>query len=182
MILIAITGASGVIYGIKLLEELNKLNIKTGLIISDAAKIVIETETNYSVDDVIQLSDNYYKFNDLTSSINSGSFKTDALAIVPCSMKTLSSIANGYGSNTITRVADVNLKERRPTILVPRETPLRSAHLKNMLTLSQEGAIILPAMPSFYSNPKTIDDQINFIVGKILDSLKIENEIYKRWE
>ena len=158
MIVIGITGASGVIYGIRLLEALKKLNIENSLVISDAAKIVIESETDYSVDDVINLADTYYNFNDLTASINSGSFKAEGLVIAPCSMKTLSSIANG------------------------RETPLRSVHLQNMLTLSQEGAIILPAMPGFYSTHDTVDDQINFIVGKILDSLKIENELFKRWE
>ena len=182
MIVVGITGASGVIYGIRLLEALKKLNIENSLVISDAAKIVIESETDYSVDDVINLADTYYNFNDLTASINSGSFKADGLVIAPCSMKTLSSIANGYGANTITRVTDVSLKERRPTVIVPRETPLRSVHLQNMLTLSQEGAIILPAMPGFYSKHDTVDDQNNFIVGKILDSLKIENELFKRWE
>ncbi len=182
MIVVGITGASGVIYGIRLLEALNELNIESSLVISDAAKVVIESETDYKVEAVINLADTYYDFNDLTASINSGSFKADALAIVPCSMKTLSSIANGYGANTITRVADVSLKERRPVVIVPRETPLRSIHIQNMLTLSQEGAIILPAMPGFYSTHDTVDDQINFIVGKILDSLKIENDIYKRWE
>lgn len=182
MIVVGITGASGTIYGIKLLEALKDLKIENSLVISDAAKIVIEAETEYSVEDVIGIADTYYDFNDLTASINSGSFKADGLAIVPCSMKTLSSIANGYGSNTITRVADVSLKERRPTVIVPRETPLRSIHIQNMLTLSQEGAIILPAMPAFYSAHDTVDDQINFIVGKILDSLKIENNLYKRWE
>lgn len=182
MIVVGITGASGVIYGIRLLEALNELNIESSLVISDAAKVVIESETDYKVEDVINLADTYYDFNDLTASINSGSFKADALAIVPCSMKTLSSIANGYGANTITRVADVSLKERRPVVIVPRETPLRSIHIQNMLTLSQEGAIILPAMPGFYSTHDTVEDQINFIVGKILDSLKIENDIYKRWE
>ena len=182
MIIIGITGASGVIYGIKLIEALKELEIENSLIISDTAKIVIESETDYSVEDVINLADTYYDFNDLTASINSGSFKADALVIAPCSMKTLSSIANGYGSNTITRVADVSLKEKRPTIIVPRETPLRSIHLQNMLTLSQEGAVILPAMPGFYSNPNTIDDQVNFIVGKILDVLNIENNLYKRWK
>ena len=182
MIVVGITGASGVIYGIRLLEALNELNIESSLVISDAAKVVIESETDYKVEDVINLADTYYDFNDLTASINSGSFKADALAIVPCSMKTLSSIANGYGANTITRVADVSLKERRSVVIVPRETPLRSIHIQNMLTLSQEGAIILPAMPGFYSTHDTVEDQINFIVGKILDSLKIENDIYKRWE
>ena len=182
MIIVAITGASGVIYGIKLLETLNKLNIENCLIISDTGKIVIESETKYKVKDIIKLADNYYDFNDLTSSINSGSFKTDGLVVVPCSMKTLSAIANGYGANTITRVADVCLKEHRPTIIVPRETPLRTIHLQNMLNLSKEGAIILPAMPGFYSKHDTLDDQITFIVGKILDSLKIENEIYERWK
>ena len=182
MIVVGITGASGTIYGIRLLEALKDLKIENSLVISDAAKIVIEAETEYSVSDVISIADTYYDFNDLTASINSGSFKADGLAIVPCSMKTLSSIANGYGSNTITRVADVSLKERRPTVIVPRETPLRSIHIQNMLTLSQEGAIILPAMPAFYSAHDTVDDQINFIVGKILDSLKIENNLYKRWE
>ena len=182
MIIVAITGASGVIYGIRLLEVLKELDIESGLVISDAAKTVIESETEYEVDEIIKIADNYYDFNDMTASINSGSFKADALAIVPCSMKTLSSIANGYGNNTITRVADVSLKERRPTVIVPRETPLRTAHIKNMLTLSQEGAVILPAMPGFYSNHDSIDDQINFVVGKILDSLKIENNLFKRWE
>ena len=123
MIIVAITGASGVIYGIRLLEALKELKIESGLVISDAGKVVIESETDYSVEDIIGLSDNYYNFHDLTASINSGSFKAEGLVIVPCSMKTLSSIANGYGANTITRVADVSLKERRPTVIVPRETP-----------------------------------------------------------
>ena len=182
MIVVAITGASGVIYGIRLLEVLNELKIENSLVISDAAKTVIRTETNWQIEDIINLADSYYEFDDLTASINSGSFKFDALAIVPCSMKTLSSIANGYGDNTITRVADVSLKQRRTTVIVPRETPLRTAHIRNMLTLSQEGAIILPAMPGFYSEHDSVDDQINFIVGKILDSLNIENNLFKRWE
>ena len=182
MIVVGITGASGVIYGIRLLKVLNELNIENSLIISDAAKTVINHETNERIEDIIKLADNYYEFDDLTASINSGSFKFDGLVIVPCSMKTLSSIANGYASNTITRVADVSLKEKRKTVIVPRETPLRSIHLENMLSLSKEGAVILPAMPGFYSDNDTIDDQINFIVGKILDSLNIENNIYKRWK
>ena len=182
MIVIAITGASGVIYGIRLLEALKKLKIENALIISDSAKTVIKSETDWEINNIIKLADNYYRFDDLTASINSGSFKFDSLAIVPCSMKTLSSIANGYAANTITRVADVSLKERRTTVIVPRETPLRTAHIKNMLTLSQEGAIILPAMPGFYSDHDSVDNQINFVVGKILDSLNIENDLFKRWK
>lgn len=182
MIVVAITGASGVIYGIRLLEALKELKIENSLIISDSAKTVIKSETDWEIKDIINLADNYYRFDDLTASINSGSFKFDNLAIVPCSMKTLSSIANGYAANTITRVADVSLKERRTTVIVPRETPLRTAHIKNMLTLSQEGAIILPAMPGFYSDHDSVDNQINFVVGKILDSLNIENDLFKRWK
>ncbi|MEE0024764.1 UbiX family flavin prenyltransferase [Methanobrevibacter sp.] len=182
MIVVAITGASGVIYGIRLVEVLKELKIENSLIISDAAKTVIKSETDLEIEDIISLADNYYEFDDLTASINSGSFKFDSLAIVPCSMKTLSSIAHGYAANTITRVADVSLKERRKIVIVPRETPLRTAHIKNMLTLSQEGAIILPPMPGFYSDHASVDDQINFVVGKILDSLNIENDLFKRWE
>lgn len=182
MIIVGITGASGVVYGIRLLEALKDLNIETGLIISNAGKTVIQYEDEKTVDEVIALADNYYEFHDLTASINSGSFQFDGLVIVPCSMKSLSSIANGYSDNTLTRVADVALKEHRKTVIVPRETPLRTVHIENMLRLSKEGAIILPAMPAFYSESETINNQVNFIVGKILDSLKIENDIYKRWE
>lgn len=182
MIIVGITGASGVVYGIRVLEALKELNIETGLIISDAGKTVIQYEDEKTVEEVIALADNYYEFHDLTASINSGSFRFDGLVIVPCSMKSLSSIANGYSDNTLTRVADVALKEHRKTVIVPRETPLRTVHIENMLRLSKEGAIILPAMPAFYSESETINNQVNFIVGKILDSLKIENDIYKRWE
>lgn len=182
MIVVGITGASGVQYGIRLLEALKELNVETGLVISDAGKTVIDYEADRTVDEVIDLADNYYEFHDLTASINSGSFKFEGLVVVPCSMKSLSSIANGYSDNTITRVADVSLKERRKTVIVPRETPLRTVHIENMLSLSREGAIILPAMPAFYSESESVERQVNFIVGKILDSLKIENNIYRRWK
>lgn len=181
-IVVAITGASGVIYGIRLLEELKKENIETHLIISDIAKDIICYETDYSIEDVINLSDYHYEEKDLSAVINSGSFSFDCTIIIPCSMKTLSAISNGYGDNAITRVSDVTLKERRTLIIVPRETPLRTVHLENMTEISREGGIILPAMPGFYHKPEKIDDQVNFIVGKILDILKINNNLFTKWK
>ena len=183
MIVIAITGASGVIYGVELLKALKELEIETGLLISDPAKIVMKYEMeDFDLDEIKSVADHFFEANEIDSSINSGSFKFDSLVIIPCSMKTVSAIANGYASNSITRVADVALKERRDLVLVPRETPLRSAHLENMLRISKEGGIILPAMPAFYHNPESINDITDFIVGKVLDVLKIDTEMFKRWD
>ena len=182
MIIVAITGASGVIYGVELLKALKEMNIETGLLISDPAKIVIEYELKQDLDEIKSLASHYFEANEIDSSVNSGSFKFDSMVIVPCSMKTLSAIANSYASNAITRVADVALKERRNLVIVPRETPLRTAHLENMTRISQEGGIILPAMPAFYHNPQSIDDITHFIVGKILDVLDIDNEMFQRWK
>lgn len=182
MIIIAITGASGVIYGVELLKALKQLNIETGLLISNPAKIVIEYELEETVEEIKSLADHYFESEEIDSSVNSGSFKFDSAVIIPCSMKTVSAIANGYASNSITRLADVALKERRTLVLVPRETPLRDVHLENMLRISKEGGIILPAMPAFYHDPKDISDMTNFIVGKVLDVLKIDNDMFKRWE
>ena len=181
-IVVAITGASGVIYGIRLLEELKKENIETHLIISNIAEDIIYHETDYSLEKVKSLANYYYEEKDLTAVINSGSFEFDCAIIIPCSMKTLSAISNGYADNAITRVSDVTLKERRTLILVPRETPLRTIHLKNMTRVSEEGGIILPAMPGFYHKPQNIDDQVNFIIGKIFDILKINNNLFTKWK
>jgi 4-hydroxy-3-polyprenylbenzoate decarboxylase len=181
MIVVAITGASGVVYGIRLLEELKKLNEDTALLITDPAKIILKYELNMEEDEIKNLSTVIYDPKDLTASINSGSFRFNSMVIVPCTMKTISAIATGYASNAITRAADVVLKERRKLVLVPRETPLRSVHLENMLKISNEGGIILPAMPGFYHKPENIDDICNFVVGKILDVLEIENNLFKRW-
>ncbi len=181
MIVVAITGASGVVYGIRLLEELKKLNEDTALLITDPAKIILKYELNMEEDEIKNLSTVIYDPKDLTASINSGSFRFNSMVIVPCTMKTISAIATGYASNTITRAADVVLKERRKLVLVPRETPLRSVHLENMLKISNEGGIILPAMPGFYHKPENIDDVCNFVVGKILDVLEIDNNLFKRW-
>ncbi|MDO5850821.1 MAG: UbiX family flavin prenyltransferase [Methanobacteriaceae archaeon] len=185
MILIAITGASGVSYGVELLKALKDLKIETGLLISEPAKLVLKYELGIDneekLSEIKNLADYYFEANEIDSSVNSGSFRFDSVVIVPCSMKTLSAIANGYASNSITRVADVALKERRDLVIVPRETPLRTAHIENMLKISKEGGIILPAMPAFYHNPENINDMTNFIVGKILDVLRIDNNLFKRW-
>ena len=182
MIIVAITGASGVVLGVKLLKALKNLNINTGLLISDTAKTIIDYELDISYENIIKIADEYYQTNDLTASVNSGSFKFDSLVIIPCSMKTLSAIANGYASNSITRVADVAFKERRKIIIVPRETPLRTVHIENMLSISKEGGIILPPILGYYSKIENLDDMENFIIGKVLDSLGINNDLYKRWE
>ncbi len=181
-VVVAITGASGVIYGIRLLEELNKQDIETHLIISRNAQNIIRYETSYKVEYIESIADNFYDERELDAIINSGSFQFDTMIVVPCSMKTLSAISNGYADNSITRVADVTLKERRRLVIVPRETPLRTVHLENMTSLSREGAVILPAMPGFYHNPETLDDQVNFIVGKILDTLGISNNLFTKWK
>lgn len=181
MIIVAITGASGVIYGIRLLEVLKELGKDTALIITEPAHIILDYEMGVNEDYLKTLVNNYYQPDDLTSMINSGSCRFESMIIIPCTMKTLSAISNGYASNAVTRAADVALKERRKLILVPRETPLRTVHLENMLNISREGGVILPAMPGFYHQPENINDIVDFIVGKILDVLDIDNHLYKRW-
>ena len=181
MIIVAITGASGVVYGKRLLEVLKDLGKETALIITDPAKIILEYELGINENEMKNFADKYYNSKDLTSSINSGSFRFDSMVIVPCTMKTLSAIANGYANNAVTRSADVAIKERRKLVLVPRETPLRSVHLENMLKISKEGGIILPAMPGFYHIPQSTEEVVDFIVGKILDVLGIDNNLFERW-
>ena len=180
-LIVAMTGASGVVYGKRLLEELSKNKVETHLVISEAAKKIIKLELQTSVDKIEALATHVHENNDWSSPIVSGSYRTDGMIIVPCSMKTLSGIAKGYAENVILRTADVMLKEKRKLILVPRETPLNTIHLKNMLELSEQGVMIVPAMPAFYHKPQSVDDMTDFIVGKILDLLDIENNLYKRW-
>jgi len=176
-LIIGVTGASGTILARRLLEVLKEKSIETHLIVSDAAKKVAELE-NVSLEN---LATKEHSITDFTAPIASGSFKTDAMIIVPCSMKTLGGLASGYSDNLILRAADVCMKEGRKLVLVPRETPLSYIHLKNMLTLKQAGVVILPPMLSFYNDPKTIEDMTDFIIGKVLDSIDVENELYKRW-
>ena len=181
-IVIGFSGASGIIYGIRLLEILHSINIQTYLIISEWAKKNIEIETDKTLEYVKSLSSvNYDNFR-LDASVSSGSFLHDGMVIVPCSMKSLSSFANGYDDTLISRAASVTLKESRKLIIVPRETPLSRIHLENMVKLQEAGAIILPAMPGFYHKPSTIEEIIDHLVGKILDQLNIKHDLFKRWK
>jgi len=180
-IIIGISGASGVQYGIRLLQVLCPMNIETHLVITKAAKQIIRIETDLSVPEVEGLASHVYSENEFTAPIASGSHRFDGMVVAPCSMKTLGSIANGISDTLLTRTADVCLKEGRKLILMTRETPLSQIHLENMLKLQQAGAVVLPACPAFYSRPKTVDELIDFMVGRTLDLLGIENELYRRW-
>jgi len=179
-LIVAITGASGSIMGIRFLEQLKKIDVKTELIISNKAKIIIKAETDYSISDVSNLATKHYDVNDLTAAPASGSYKIDEMVVIPCSMKTLAAIATGYSDNLISRVADVMIKERRKLILVVRETPLNAIHLENMLKLTRLGVIIFPPIPSFYHKPQNIDDIIKHTIGRILDQVGLKIDI-KRW-
>lgn len=181
-LIVGISGASGAIYGVRLLEVLKKKKIETHLILTTNAESVLEQETNFKKQDIFDLATYHYQISDLTAPISSGSFLTNGMIIIPCSMKTLAGISCGYSENLLLRAADVILKENRLLIIVPRETPFRKAHMENMLKLSNEGAVILPAMTGFYYNPKTIDDIINHIVGKVLDLVGIDHNLYHRWK
>ena len=180
-LIVGITGGSGVIYGIKLLETLFELNIESHLIISEWGEKTIRIETNFSIKYVKSLASVNYDAHNMAAEISSGSFISDGMVIIPCSMKTLSSIANGYDDNLISRAADVCLKETRKLVVVPRESPLSRIHLVNMLRLNKAGAVLLPAMPGFYHRPESVDDLLNFIIGKVLDQFRISNDVFKRW-
>ena len=181
-VLLSIVGASGSIYGIRLLEELKKSGVEAHLIISNGAKKIIEHETDHKISDLKKKSDYYYENKDMFAGPASGSFNIDAMVVCPCSMKTLSAIANGYGDTLTSRAASCNLKEERKLIIVIRETPFDLPGIKNMEKVKLAGATILPAMPGFYHKPKKIDDLVDFIVGKILDQLKIKHDLFERWE
>ncbi len=180
-LVIGITGASGVSYGIRLLEVLQG-RADTYLILTSAARQIIEIESGIDVRTVEALATSVLGEYDFTAPVASGSHLFSGMVIVPCSMKTLASVANGISDTLITRTADVCLKEGRKLILVPRETPLSLIHIENMLRAKRAGAVILPACPGFYQKPETIDDVIDIIVGRILDLIGIEHELYERWD
>ena len=180
-LIIAITGASGVIYGIHMLRALRKTPFETHLIISEPGSRNIEIETGLRPDEIKQMADHTYLNTDVGAALASGSFITEGMVVVPCTIKTLSGIANCYTDNLIVRAADVTLKEKRKLVLVVRETPLHQGHLRLMTMAADMGAHLLPPVPSFYHQPKTIEDLINHTVGKIFDYFQIEHDLFKRW-
>ncbi len=182
IIVIGITGASGSIYGIRLLEVLSAhKEVTTHLIVSETAEEIIKYETDWSLEKVKALADNCYEINDIGASLSSGSFYRDGMIIAPASMKTVSALANSYTDNLITRAADIALKERKKLVLLTRETPLHLGHLRNMVKLTEMGAIIFPPVPGFYHKPRTIKDLVDHSVGKVLDLFDIKNDLFTRW-
>ncbi len=183
-VIVGISGSTGAIYGVRLLEVLKQHpDVETHLIVSNPAKQTILLETDYSVEHVEGLADRVYRINDIAAAPSSGSFKMDGMVVIPCSMKTLSAIANSYDDNLLVRAADVTLKERRRLILVARETPLHLGHLRLMMQVVEMGAVLMPPMPAYYHRPKTIDDIINQTVGRVLDALGVEEDkLFERWK
>ena len=180
-ILLGITGATGICYGIRLLEILKETEHHVTLVMSPWAEKNVVFESNVTVEDIKAMADTVCDYDDLSAPAASGSHGIDAVIIAPCSMKTLSAVANGYSDNLIVRSADVALKERRPLLLMARETPLTAIHLRNMLTVTEAGGVLIPPMPAFYHHPQTIEDVIDQSVGKVLDLLKISHDLYRRW-
>lgn len=180
-VVVGISGGSGSIYGVALLKVLQELGVETHLVVSTLGEYVTEHECDMNLEELKRLATYYHENKDLAAPIASGSFLTDAMVIVPCSMKTISAVANGLSDNLLTRAADVTIKENRKLIVVPRETPLSSIHLENMLKLSRTGVTVLPASPGFYSHPESIGDMVSSIVARILDQMKIEHNLIPRW-
>ena len=180
-LVVGISGATGAIYGIRLLEFLSKSDIETHLVISEASRKTIHMETSWTVEEVTALAHTCYDTRDVGADIASGSFPCEGMVVIPCAIKTLSGIAHSYNNNLLIRAADVALKEKRNLVVVVRETPLHKGHLNLMLTLADMGATILPPIPAFYFLPKTIDDLINHTVGKVLDMFHIDHRLFNRW-
>lgn len=180
-LVVGITGASGVILGIRLLEVLQDTDIETHLVVSPAAQATISQETDKDIKDVLALASVNYRFSDIGAAIASGSFRTLGMIVIPCSIKTLSAIANAYDDDLISRAADVTLKEGLPLLLVVREAPLHRGHIQLMDKAARSGAIIFPPVPAFYTHPKSVDDIIDNIVGRVLLRMGIENDQYHQW-
>ena len=180
-IIVGISGASGVIYGVRLLKVLAQLGIETHLIITQAAMKTLLIETKYKIEELESTASHVYDVEDIGAPIASGSFKIDGMVIAPCSVKTLSAIANSYSHNLLVRAADVMLKERKRLVLLVREMPLHEGHLELMVKVTKMGGIIMPPVPAFYHLPKTIEDLIDQTVGKVLDLFQIDHHLFERW-
>jgi len=180
-LIVGITGSTGVIYGIRLLEVLKKLNVETHLIMTEWAIKCIVMETDHDADYVKSLANSFSDEGNMAASVSSGTHKVDGMIVAPCSMKTLSSIANGYDETLVARAAAVTIKEGRKLVLMVRETPLSAINIENMLKLARLGIVILPPVTEFYTKPKTIDDIVNHGIGKCLDQFDIEHDLYPRW-
>ena len=181
-LIVAISGASGAVYGVRALEVLRELGVETHLVVTNAALETIRLETDFEKSEIFALATKTHRVDDIASKIASGSYRTDGMLVIPCSMKTLAGIASGYSDNLLLRAADVTIKERRRLVLVVREAPLSLIHLENMVAVTRAGAVVLPAMPSFYTRPRTIDALVDQVVAKALDLLGVEDTLSKRWE
>lgn len=181
-LVVGITGASGAIFGVRLLERLRELDVESHLVVSAWGARTLEHETNYSMAEVRALADVVYKPGDQAATISSGSFHTDGMIIAPCSVKSLAAIATGYADSLITRAADVTLKERRRLVLLVREAPLSEVHLENMLKLARMGASIVPPVPAFYNHPKTLNDMVDHVVARTLDQVALTVDHSPRWD
>jgi 4-hydroxy-3-polyprenylbenzoate decarboxylase len=181
-LVVGITGASGTIYGVRLLEVLRDLGIETHLVMTEAARRVVELETGYGVGEIETFATYSWDNSEIDAPIASGSFRTGGMVVAPCSVKSLSAIAHSYNDSLLARAADVVLKERRTLVLVVRETPLHLGHLRLMAEATEYGAVILPPMPAFYHHPKTIADLVDQTVGKVLDQFGVEHDLYQRWQ
>ncbi len=180
-LVVGISGATGAIYGIRALQALQLCGIESHLVMTESGKRTVDMETDYTVEQVESLATHVHDYRNIGASIASGSFKTNGMIIAPCSIKSLSAIANSYNDNLLIRAADVVLKEKRKLVVIARETPLHVGHLRLMATVAEMGGIILPPMPAFYHLPQTLDDIINQTVGKALDQFDIEHELFRRW-
>lgn len=180
-LVVAITGATGVIYGVELMRVLKDLDVPTHLILSESAVRNINIETEYSADEVKEMAQEVYNNKNIGASVASGSFQTRGMIVAPCTIKTLSAVANSFNDNLVVRASDVTLKEKRPLVLMVRETPLHKGHLDLMSRVADIGATILPPMPSFYHGPKTIMDIVHQSIGKALDQVGVEHNLFRRW-
>ena len=181
-LIVGITGASGAILGIRLLQVLKSTPIETHLILSKSAALTITQETDWLVEQVLSLADVTYEFTDIAASIASGSFLSLGMVVIPCSIKTLSAVANSYSDDLLSRAVDVTLKEGRPLILVVRETPYHAGHLRLMSKAAAAGAVIFPPVPAYYIRPQSIDELINNTVGRVLARIGIQNDLYREWQ